>query len=149
MGVTLVFKQSPRERDRALRSTQAPLSMRHMVSDVVRTPAEAADLAQRMGGRGVRPYRPVMVERADGTRTMVVGDGVADASELSDLALAVLEKKPVDFDALRERGGQMRREDVGPKMREAFAARVERGKRNTRTDPAQHITAARRAGKVK
>ena len=90
-----------------------------------------------MGGRDRRPSRDVLVEH-NGQRTVIVGGGIADAAELSDLAQSVFEKKPVDFDTLRERGGQMRREDVGPKMREAMEDRVKRGKRNFRTDPAQH-----------
>ena len=130
---TLIFKRSSAERDRALRSTQAPHNMREQVVDVIRTKAEAADLAHRIGGRNVRPARSVLVER-NGQRTMIVGDGVATADELSQLAQSVFERKSVDFDVLRERGGQMRREDVADKMREAFEDRVKRGKRNARTD---------------
>lgn len=144
MGYTIIIKPNQRERDRQLQSTQAPLSMRGMLSDVIRTPQEARDLAQRMGGHNARPTRPVMVETRHG-RTLVVGDGEATADELSELAQRALEKPAPDFDSLREKSGQMRREDVAPKMREAMAARAKRAKANPRTDAAQYIKAAKQA----
>ena len=142
----MLFKQSVRERGQRLQSTQAPATMRGMLSDVVRSRQEAADIPQRMGGRDARPTRPVMVDTGH-SRSVIIGDGVATAAELSELAIASIEKQEAqrsrtgtdaDFDALRERAGMMRREEVGPKMREAMAARAERARRNMRTDPAQY-----------
>ena len=77
-------------------------------------------------------------------RTLVVGAGEASAAELSGLTLSAIEKQEatakrtgtaVDFDALRERGGQMRREDVAAAKRNALLDRIKKHKQNPITDP--------------
>lgn len=125
---TLIFRQSSRARDRAVRATDAPPGLRGRTAAVVRTKAEAEDLSHRMGGRDVKPTRPVLVDTGH-SRVMVVGAGEATAAELSELAVSAIEKQEatrrrtgmdLDFDALREKAGLMRREDVDAGMRNAL-----------------------------
>lgn len=128
----IVIKKTARELAALARTQQGPLAGR--VSAVVRSQADAADLARKLGGRDVKARRPVLVD-VGGTRKLIVGDGDATAAELADLAAKAVESGEPDFDVLRERGGQMRREDVGPAMRNALMDRIARHRANPVTDP--------------
>lgn len=123
----LIFKQAPRERDRALRGA-APGGLKGHVAATVRSQRDVVDLTHRLGGRDAKPFRPVLVDTG-GSRVLVVGDGIATAAELSELASSAIEKQEatrkrtgadMDWDAMREQAGQMRREDVDAAMRNAF-----------------------------
>ena len=140
----IIIKKSERERSR-MADSSAPAQMRGQVSAVVRNRQDAENLAARLGGRNLRPEAPVMVDTGR-SRVMVVGLGQATAAELQDLAVAAIERQEtqrgktgtdVDFDAMRERAGMMRREDVDAAVRNAMADRVARHKRNPFSDPAR------------
>lgn len=134
MGYTIIVKQSERERSRQ-RAQDAPAQMRGQLSAVVRNREDAQNLAYRLGGRGIRPDRPVMVETPRG-RVIVEGLGQATAAELEDMAVSALEKKSgPDFDHLREKNGLMRREEVDAAVRNALLDKVAKHKANHRTDP--------------
>jgi hypothetical protein len=141
VGYTIIVKKSPREQ---AQQAQA-LVGRNRLSAVVRTAAEARDLAHTLGGRDMKPRRPVMVDTGH-SRVLVVGDGDASAAELSDLAVSAIEKQEgqrkrtgtdVDFDSMRERANLMRREEVDPAIRQALRERAAKHLANPVSDPAR------------
>src|SRR3990167_2751794 len=115
-------------------------------SAVCRTAAECDGLAQWFGSPDFAPYLPVMVlvPGADAP-TLIAGMGYATAAELRDCAVVTwyqqIEKLAkgdvLDFDALRERRGLMRREDVDAAAREALLRRIAQHKANPVSDPAR------------
>lgn len=134
MAYTIIVKKSERELSRQ-RAANAPAQMRGQLSAVVRSREDAANLAYFLGGRGIRPDRPVMVETKRG-RVIVEGLGQATAAELEDLAVSALERPAgPDFDHLREKNGLMRREEVDAAVRNALLDKVAKHKANHRTDP--------------
>ena len=92
-----------------------PLSMRGKLTGVLRNKNDINEMAYAVGGRGVKPKKPLMIVGPDErTVLLVVGDGVAEAAELEELAHAQLEKaernvkkhgRAFDFAAARERAG--------------------------------------------
>jgi hypothetical protein len=104
--------------------------------------------AQEIGcvfGRSTRPKQPILLWGPDERSVMLImGDGEAEAAELEDLAQAVLAKaqsnvdktgRAVDFDALREKHGLMRREEVDAAVRDALRRRIAQHRANPVTDP--------------
>lgn len=139
---TLIFRKTKQERaetDRAQGKARAPGVLNRKVSAVVRNADDAANLAHRLGGSDAMPFRPVLVDTGDSrARRIIVGDGEASAAELQDLALkATTETKRPDFDALRERHGLMRREDVRPAIQDALRRRAQAHIDHPVTDPAR------------
>ena len=128
----IIIRKTARELAALARTSQGPLAGR--LSATVRSASDASELARQLGGRDVKPRRPVLVH-VGGTRKLIVGDGDATAAELADLAMKAVESGEPDFDKLRERGGQMRREEVGPAMRNAMLDRIARHRANPVTDP--------------
>jgi hypothetical protein len=133
---TIIVKKSAREIAERARTQQGPL--RGQLSAIVRSSGDAADLARQLGGRDVKPRRPVMVDTG-GTRTLIVGDGDATAAELADLAARTVEKHEPDFGALRERAGLMRREEVDSAIRNALRDRVKQHQANPLSDPPRKV----------
>lgn len=96
-------------------------------------------------GRTTKPTLPLMLYGSDDrTPIVVVGDGVTEAAEMQDLALAALDKQETqykksgrgfDFDEAREKAGMVRREDFGNAMADAFAERVAYLKAHQVTEP--------------
>ena len=121
-----------------------PLSMQGKVSGIVRNEHDAGEIGAAFG-RAAKPRKPIMLVGPDErTIILIVGDGVAEAAELEDLALATLNRqqervrkqgRSLDFDALRERHGLMRREEVDPAIRQALIERIRRHQRSPITDP--------------
>ena len=118
-------------------------------SAVCRTAAECDGLAQWFGSPDFAPYLPVMVlvPGADAP-TLIAGLGYATAAELQDCAVVTWHKqteklaatgKLADFDALRERRGLMRREQVDQAVRDALARRVAQHKANPVSDPPRKL----------
>src|SRR3990167_9523842 len=114
-------------------------------SAVCRTAAECDGLAQWFGSSDFAPYLPVMVmvPGADAP-TAIAGLGYATAAELQDCAVVAWQQqteklaktgKLLDYDALRERLGLMRREAVDTAVREALDRRVAQHKANPISDP--------------
>ena len=128
----IIIKKTARELAAMAQTRQGPLAGR--LSAVVRNAEDASELARTLGGRDVKARRPVMVD-VGGTRKLIVGDGEATAAELADLAAKAVEASEPDFDKLRERGGQMRREEVPAAMRNAMLDRIARHRANPVTDP--------------
>ena len=111
-----------------------PLAMQGQVSGYIRNLAEAKEIGHAFG-RSNKPRNPIMlVGPDDRTIILIIGDGTAEAAELEDLAVMKMEQqKKLDLDALRERHGLMRRKDVDPAIRQAFADHHAQQKRNQRT----------------
>lgn len=114
------------------------------VSAVIRSSQEAEDLAKWFGDATFCPLLPILLVYEDAQPDVIIGDGYADAAELRDLAVYQWERTTVlleqngglrfDFDALRERHGLMRRDEVDAAVRNAMRDRVERHRRNPVTD---------------
>ena len=114
------------------------------VSAVCRSKKDCEDLVHFFGGDpSFCPFLPVLLW-IPGAPQQIAGWGLAPAAEMRDQAVAVWELitarmdrtgKPVDFDALREKHGLMRAEDVDAATREALWERIKRHKANPVTDP--------------
>jgi hypothetical protein len=112
-------------------------------SAVCRTLDECADLVHWFGTPTFAPYLPVLVKAPAGW-TAITGWGYADAAELQDCAVVLWTKQAealtktgrlMDFDALRERHGMIRAEDVPAAMAEALTRRIAHHRANPVTDP--------------
>ena len=116
------------------------------VSAVCTSSQQAEDLVKFFGHPDFCPLLPVLlIIPGAPTPTAIEGRGYAPAAELRDIAvhafgrtaerLAENNGQMFDFDALRERAGLMRREDVDAATREAMWDRAKRHRTNSRTDP--------------
>ncbi len=125
--------------------TGVPASYRGKLSAVCRTLQDCDELPRWFGSSDFMPNLPVMVmvPGADGP-TLIAGMGYATAAELRDCAVLAWSKQVdnlaatgslADFDALREKHGLMRREEVDAAAREAMRRRVAQHRANPRTDP--------------
>ena len=124
-----------------------PLSMRGKLTGVLRNKADIAEMAYAVGGRGVKPKQPLMIIGPDErTVLLVVGDGVAEAAELEDLAHAQLERaernvkkhgRAFDFASARERRGLPQASEFDSLYRDALTRRIADHKRNPFSDPAR------------
>ncbi|KKM16941.1 hypothetical protein LCGC14_1680790 [marine sediment metagenome] len=112
---------------------------------VCRTSEECGDLVRWFGSADFCPQLPIMVivPGAD-SPTLIPGMGYATAAELQDCAIVTWYDQTekigktghvLDFDALRERRGLMRREEVDAAVREAMLDRIARHKANPVSDP--------------
>ena len=124
-----------------------PPSMRGNLTGVLRNKGDIAEMAYQVGGRDARPKKPLMIVGPDEKTVMlVVGDGVAEAAELEELAYHQLEKaegevkkhgRAFDFKSARERRGLPQADQFDPLYREALQRRVADHKRNPFSDPAR------------
>lgn len=124
-----------------------PLPMARKVQGAARGHREVSDLAHRMGGRGAKPTKPILVYGADEqVLTVIMTDGETEAAELEDLAHATLERqderikkvgRAFNFDEAREKAGWIRRENWGAAAAEAIRERARRHQANPVTDPAR------------
>ncbi len=124
-----------------------PLSMRGKLTGVLRNKNDINEMAYAVGGRGVKPKKPLMIVGPDErTVLLVVGDGVAEAAELEELAHAQLEKaernvkkhgRAFDFAAARERAGLPQASEFDGLYRDALTRRIADHKRNPFSDPAR------------
>lgn len=118
------------------------------VSAVCRSKQECADLVHTFRGFDFYPaYGPVLpiLLAIPGAPQQVAGWGLATIEEMRDQCVAVWEiteerltrynGQTVDFDVLREKHGQMRREDAGIAIQEAVHERIKAHKASPRTDP--------------
>ncbi len=121
-----------------------PAKFKGKLSAVCRTAAECDELVHWFGSPNFCPNLPIMVMVPGTQPTLIPGFGYATASELRDCAVVTWYEQTerlaktgrvFDFDALRERRGLMRREEVDPAVREAMLRRVEQHKANPVTDP--------------
>jgi len=121
-----------------------PAAFKGKLSAVCRTAAECDELVSWFGSADFCPNLPVMVMVPGTQPTLIPGFGYATAAELRDCAVVAwhtqTEKlaktgRVLDFDALRERRGLMRREDVDPAVREAMLRRIAQHKAHPVTDP--------------
>lgn len=128
-----------------------PANFRGKLSAVCRTAAECDELVHWFGSPDFCPNLPIMVMVPGAQPTLIAGLGYATAAELRDCAVVTWHEQTeklgkmgslLDFDALRERHGLMRREDVDPATREALLRRVAQHKANPITDP-QRVPARR------
>lgn len=125
--------------------TGVPEQYKGKCSAVCRTVEECEGLGRWFGSRDFCPYLPVMVmvPGADAP-TLIAGLGYATVAELEACAVVTWYRQTdklaktghlADFNALRERRGLMRREDVDAATREALAQRIARHKANPVSDP--------------
>lgn len=125
--------------------TDVPASLKGRMSAVCRSLADCDDLVAWFGDPGFCPFQPVllMVPGAPAP-IMIIGDGVAPAAELRDVAVSCwsravekIQKQGalLNFDDARERHGLMRREDVDAAVRQAMRDRIARHKAAPVTDP--------------
>lgn len=123
---------------------QVPWDLKGEVCGVMRGYQQVKDFAAQVG-RTQKPKKPLMLYGPDNYMPIVViGDGVTEAAEMEDLALAALDKqeaavkkhgRAIDFDDERERRGLVRREDFGTALAEAFAERARYLKAHQVTEP--------------
>lgn len=134
-----------RKRVAAIDWTGVPTQYKGKCSAVCRTAMECGELVRWFGSPDFAPYLPVMVmvPGADAP-TLIAGMGYATAAELQDCAVVTWHEQTerlaatghlFDFDALREKHGLMRREDVDAATRQAFIDRIARHKANPISDP--------------
>ena len=127
--------------------TGVPESFKGKCSAVCRTAKECSDLVRWFGSPDFCPVLPVMVmvPKVDAP-TLIAGMGYATAAELQDCAVVAWHEQTeklattgtlLDFDALREKHGLMRREKVDEATRNALLDRIARHKSNPITDPAR------------
>ena len=125
--------------------TGVPASYKGKLSAVCRTFQDCDELPRWFGSSDFMPNLPVMVmiPGADGP-TLIAGMGYATVAELRDCAVAAWGKQTdrlattgslADFDALREKHGLMRREEVDAAAREAMLRRIAQHAANPVTDP--------------
>lgn len=109
---------------------------------------DAGELAYHLGGREVRPNAPIVLFAADGSPIVLIGAGIAEASELQDLAEKALAEANenirkqgtrFNFAEARERAGLPRAEDFDRLYRDALQQRVAEHKRNPVTDPHRNV----------
>lgn len=123
---------------------QVPFDLRGEVSGAIRGMKQAKDFAHAVG-RSEKPRKPLLVFGPDErTPILIIGDGVTEAAEMQDLALAAIDKQTeqvkktgrgFDFDEAREKKGFVRREDFGTAMAEAFERRAKYLKARQVTEP--------------
>ena len=125
-----------------------PAGFKGKLSAVCRTAAECDELVHWFGSPDFCPNLPIMVMVPGAQPTLIPGFGYATAAELRDCAVVTwhmqTEKlaatgKILDFDALRDRRGLMRREKVDTEVREAMLRRVAKHKANPITDPPRKL----------
>lgn len=124
-----------------------PMSMRGMLTGVLRNKGDINEMAYAVGGRDVKPKKPLMIVGPDErTVLLIVGDGVAEAAELEELAHAGLERqeknvkkhgRAFDFESARERAGLPQAGEFDQNYRDALRRRVDAHKRNPFSDPAR------------
>jgi len=121
-----------------------PASFKGKLSAVCRTAAECDELVNWFGSPDFCPNLPIMVMVPGTQPTLIPGFGYATAAELRDCAVVTWHTQTeklartgriLDFDALRERRGLMRREDVDSAVREAMLRRIAQHKAHPLTDP--------------
>ena len=123
-----------------------PAQYKGKCSAVCRTLQECGELVRFFGSPDFAPFLPVLV-MVPGTDapTAITGLGYATAAELQDCAVVTWNQQTeklakgrlLDFDALRERHGLMRREAVDAAAREALLQRIAQHKANPISDPAR------------
>lgn len=106
---------------------------------------EAAGISTMFGSRHFKPTAPILLVGPDGrVPILLIADGDTEAAELEDLAQEAINQQEeqlaaggrgMDFDKLREKHGQVRREDVDVSIREAIQRRIDHHKANPVTDP--------------
>ena len=134
-------------RDLVLNAHEVPAALQGKLSAVLRSEKEIDDLAHAMGGRSAKPRKPVMVWGPDDrTVLLIVGDGVAEAAEIEELAHAQLEKaqrnvkkygRAYDFAGARERAGLPEVGEFDNLYRDALRRRRAEHKASPFSDPAR------------
>ena len=127
--------------------TDVPEAYKGQCSAVVRSALECEDLVRWFGSPDFCPFLPVLILLPGADAPIAItGMGYATAAELRDCAVVTWHDKTeklanggklLDFDALREKRGLMRREEVDPAVRQALRDRVAKHKANPISDPAR------------
>ena len=121
-----------------------PASYKGKLSAVCRSAQECDELVYWFGSADFCPVLPILVMVPGAQPTLIPGFGYATASELRDCAVyawfsqsdkIAKQGNILNFDALREKHGLMRREEVDAAIRTAFYERVKKHKANPITDP--------------
>lgn len=123
-----------------------PRALDRSVATGIRGQREADGLAEMFGGRrDYKPTAPILLIGPDGrVPILLIADGDVEVAELQDLAQEAINQQEeemasggrgMDFDKLRERHGQLRRDQVDMGIRDAIAERIAHHKANPVTDP--------------
>ena len=124
----------------------SPRSMRGTAPVAATGAQEAANLVEMFGkGRSFRPQAPVLLWGADNrTPILIMTEGDVEVSELQDLAEEAIGMQAervaatgrgLDYDALREKHGNVRRDKVPQAISDAIQERIAHHKQNPVTDP--------------
>lgn len=116
------------------------------VSTGARGMKEAGSIVEMLGGDPrFKPTAPILLIGPDGrTPILLIGDGVTEAAELQDMAMAAIGQQEaeiaahgrgMDYDKLREKHGAVRRDEAGKAISDAIAARIAHHQQNPITDP--------------
>ncbi len=140
-------------REMASYNRDVPLAMRGQVSAICRSMQECEELVKFFGDDSLRPTLPILLivpglfEHGKKQVILVAGLGYATVAELKDLCVTTWGRAELrvqergsqfrSFDELREKYGLMPAASVDAAVREAMMDRIQRYKRNTRTDPAR------------
>lgn len=118
------------------------VGMKETISAVCRSMADCNALVEFFDNQpNFCPDMPVLLRHPAGDK-LISGLGFSTAAELRDCCIEVWGTydsadgaKRFDTDAMRERFGMARKEDVPAMVAEAFAERIRRHKANSITDP--------------
>lgn len=93
-------------------------------------------VSEMVGGRSVKPTKPVAFYDARGDPCFIIGAGACEAAQMEDIVAQKREAVRFSDDELAERAGFIRREDAGQAYADAIQERMDHHKRNPVTDPA-------------
>ena len=134
-------------RNLVMNGQHIPAAMQGQLSAVLRNKSDIGEMTYALGGRDAKPSKPLMIVGPDDhTVLMVVGDGVAETSELQELAYAGLERaertvkrtgRAFDFEAARANAGRPSAAKFDELYRDALQRRVAQHKANPVSDPAR------------
>lgn len=137
-----------------------PKGLKTKFSAVCYSLTDCADLVHKFRGidfyPAYGPYLPVLL-LVPGAPQQIAGWGLSTIEEIRDQAVAVWELiterlakfgTTVDFDAMREKHGLMRREEVDAAVRQAFVDRINKHKANPVTDKPREPNHVRVNGKT-
>lgn len=119
---------------------RTPIPSRLRQGSHVLRPEQSADELNQLRGRAGKPERPIAFWTPGGMVTFVLGVGVTEMAELTDLVDRERERKPMDPDERAERLGFLPREQAGALHAERLHDAATRRRRNWRTEaPDQHF----------
>ncbi len=121
-----------------------PASYKGKLSAVCRSLSDCNELVKWFGEATFCPDLPILVMVPGAQPTLIPGFGFASAAELRDCAVVAWGRQSekiaqqgsvLDYNALREKRGLMRREEADAAIREALHDRIRKHRASPVTDP--------------